>query len=331
MQVSELLGRDLLVGDGLSLHGLGVIPILVENPVHLPNMDLLDEAILKGSVRITETTEAGEVPFLRLVNDGDCPVLLLEGEELVGGKQNRIINTTIVVVPGASLKIPVSCMEAGRWTSRQQEFDSGKAIFRARSRAVHKQNVSFSLHTEGSFRGEQGAVWDEVQLSLSELKAASPTSDFRAGRERVAHRIEEFVEGLRPIDGQVGAIFISQAGILGAELLATEELFGKAYEKIIRSFAFEVLSDQQLKEIPTPLVQQWWEGILRSEASLHPSPGAGDDVRCDSRDLIGSGLIWQGTCLHFSCLPLRTPGESSTKPRTRRASAGERVRRLRNR
>lgn len=156
-----------------------------------------------------------------------------------------------------------------------------------------------------------------------------PISDFQAGREQVAHRIEEFVEGFRPMDGQVGAIFVSQAGILGDELLATEELFGKAYEKIIRSFAFEVLSDQQLKEIPTTLVQQWWEGVLKSEASLHPSPGAGEDVRCDSRDLIGSGLIWQGICLHFSCFPLRTPWESSTKPRTRRASAGERVRRLR--
>jgi hypothetical protein len=224
------------------LRGLGGVPIIAVAAVDLPAIDLLDEAIARRSVRITETTEAGGVPFLRLINEGDRPVLILEGEELVGGKQNRIVNTTMVILPGTALKIPVSCMESGRWADSEEEFDSGKAVFRARSRAVHKQNVSMSLHREGTFRGEQGAVWDEVQLSLSELRAASPTSDFRAGREQVAHRIEEFVEGLRPVDGQIGAIFVSATGIIGAELLGTEELLGKANEKIIRGFAFEVLS-----------------------------------------------------------------------------------------
>lgn len=331
MKVSEMFQTNVSLVDAVFLHGLGVVPILAEGAVDLPAIDLLDEAIAKREVKITETTEAGEVPFLQLINEGDCPVLLLEGEELVGGKQNRIVNTTMIILPGNTIKIPVSCMEAGRWASRKEEFDSGKAIFRARSRAVHKQNVSMSLYREGTFRGEQGAVWDEVQLSLSELKAASPTSDFRAGRERVAHRIEEFVEGLRPVHGQIGAIFVSQAGILGAELLGTEELFGKAYEKIIRSFAFEVLSAKDLEEIPASAAEKWWSGALRAETSLHASPGAGEDIRCDSPNLIGSGLYWHETCVHFSCFPVQRPSGNSTLPKTRRASAGERVRRLRNR
>lgn len=331
MQVTEMLHVKLSPPDAFSLHGLGVVPILADGTVDLPAVDLLDEAIAKRSVRITETSETGEVPFLSLVNEGDRPVLILEGEELVGGKQNRIVNTTMVVLPATSLKIPVSCMEAGRWAERQEELDSGKAIFRARSRAVHKRNVSFSLSREGSFRGEQGAVWDEVSASLHELRAASPTSDFRAGREQVAHRIEEFVQGIQPQKEQIGAVFIAWAGILGAELLGTTELFRRAYEKIIRSFAFEVLSAPDLEEIASVDVEEWWSSILCAELTLHASPGAGEDIRCDGRNLAGSGLYWHGTCVHFSCFPVERSSVDTTVTKTRRASAGERFKRLRNR
>ncbi len=331
MKVSEMLQTRVSLGGAVMLHGLGVLPILGDGTVKLPAVDLLEEAIAKRSVRITETTESGEVPFLSLVNEGDCPVLILEGEELVGGKQNRIVNTSMIIQPGVALKIPVSCMEAGRWASRNEEFHSGEAIFRARSRAVHKQNVSFSLHTEGSFRGEQGAVWDEVQLSLAELNAASPTSDFRAGRAQVAHRIEEFVEGLGPVDGQIGAIFFSRAGVIGAELLGTKELYRKACEKIIRSFAFEVLSDPDLDDTGFDSVEKWWGDALKTEATLHPSPGAGQDMRCSSQNVIGSGLYWHEACVHFSCFPMHRNSEKPAGLKTRRASAGERVRRLRNR
>lgn len=331
MKVSEMLQTRVSLGGAVMLHGLGVLTLLGDGTVKLPAVDLLEEAIGRRSVRITETTESGEVPFLSLVNEGDRPVLILEGEELVGGKQNRIVNTSMIIQPGVALKVPVSCMEAGRWAGRNEEFHSGEAIFRARSRAVHKQNVSFSLHTEGSFRGEQGAVWDEVQLSLSELRAASPTSDFRAGRAQVAQRIEEFVEGLGPVDGQIGAIFFSRTGVIGAELLGTEELYRKACEKIIRSFAFEVLLDPDLDSRGFDSVEKWWSEVLNTEATLHPSPGVGRDIRCSSRNVIGSGLYWHEACVHFSCFPGQRDSEKPAGPKTRRASAGERVRRLKNR
>ncbi|NLI80384.1 MAG: hypothetical protein GX443_01690 [Deltaproteobacteria bacterium] len=331
MKVSDVVQRDMVLAEAVLLHGLGVVPISAGGAVDLPVIDLLDEAMGRGSVRITETTEAGEVPFLLLVNEGERPVLILEGEELVGGKQNRIVNTTLVILPGSVLKIPVSCMEAGRWATRQEQFDSGKAIFRAKSRALHKRNVSMSLAREGSFRGEQGAVWEEVQQSLHELRAASPTSDFRAGREQVAHRIEEFVQGLPPLEGQLGAIFFSQAGVLGAELLGTPDLFARAYGKIIRSFAFEVLSDPPLESIPEGLAAHWWSAVLDTNVSLHASPGVGEDIRCGSGELIGSGLYWRDACVHFSCFPVNKTLKDSMAPRTRRASAGERARRLQNR
>jgi hypothetical protein len=82
-----------------------------------------------------------------------------------------------------------------------------------------------NLRSEGGFRSDQGEVWREVDESLSELRVYSPTANFTEGRERVSHRIEEFVERIRPEENQVGAVFFRPAGVLGAEVLGTWGLF----------------------------------------------------------------------------------------------------------
>jgi len=61
------------------------------------------------------------VPELAVVNDGDIHVLLLDGEELRGAKQNRMLNTTILLKPKSKTIIPVSCTEQGRWNYASAE------------------------------------------------------------------------------------------------------------------------------------------------------------------------------------------------------------------
>jgi hypothetical protein len=112
-------------------YGLGVVELLSEKHPELPAISMLDEAIEKGEVRVGEVSEGGQVPYLTVENTGKVPVLILEGEELVGGKQNRIVNSSILVLAGSIIKIPVSCVESGRWDNRRYDFDLGKAIFRA--------------------------------------------------------------------------------------------------------------------------------------------------------------------------------------------------------
>jgi hypothetical protein len=65
---------------------------------------------------IREKGEAGTVPELLVINEADSPVLLLDGEELIGVKQNRTLNTTILLKEHSRTIIPVSCTEAGRWS-----------------------------------------------------------------------------------------------------------------------------------------------------------------------------------------------------------------------
>ena len=138
--LQDVIPASTSLGHLQRVHGLGVIPIFTEVSPELPVLEPLEKALERGLAKITETSPAGEVPFLKLENAGDCPIIILDGEEVIGGKQNRIVNTTLVIPANCSVKIPVSCIQAGRWRHERADFESAGSVFRARSRAVQKNN-----------------------------------------------------------------------------------------------------------------------------------------------------------------------------------------------
>lgn len=76
---------------------------------------MLDAALTQGSGRVTEVSAGGHIPELRFVNYGDWPVLLLDGEKLIGAKQNRILNLTLLAPAHKTILILVSYVEVGHW------------------------------------------------------------------------------------------------------------------------------------------------------------------------------------------------------------------------
>lgn len=130
MNIGQLVGERMRVEGPIIAQALGMIPLTATNHVdEISPLMLLDEALEKGFALITEAGEEGHVPFLLLCNKGTMPILILDGEELVGGKQNRVVNTTILAPPGCELTIPVACMEQGRWRQNSTAFGPGKRFF----------------------------------------------------------------------------------------------------------------------------------------------------------------------------------------------------------
>ncbi len=109
-EVATLLAT-ILTGEPVTHGTLAVIPLLAPN-LDDPDWLTLEEAGARA--RVTEVSEAGSVPFLKVANGADRPLLLLDGEELIGAKQNRILNTTVLVAAHTEVTIPVSCVEQGR-------------------------------------------------------------------------------------------------------------------------------------------------------------------------------------------------------------------------
>jgi hypothetical protein len=109
------------VGTPVIAANLAMYPLLLPED-SAPGYLTLDEALAAGLASVTEVSESGSVPELLVTNGAKQPVLILDGEELVGTKQNRIVNLTILVAAAQTLRIPVSCVEAGRRVRRSREF-----------------------------------------------------------------------------------------------------------------------------------------------------------------------------------------------------------------
>ena len=111
-------------GYPLKHESIAVFPI-VGDGVRSQEYLLSDEAITSGKALVEETSEGGTVPHLIVTVTADRPVLFLEGEELRGAKQNRILNTSVLAAAAAKTVIPVSCVEQGRWRSRRVTGSGG--------------------------------------------------------------------------------------------------------------------------------------------------------------------------------------------------------------
>jgi hypothetical protein len=145
--------RD-LTPDAPLVHGaLTVIPLLATERSD-PGWLTLAEA--GEAVTIEEVSEGGDVPTLRLTSAADRPVLLLDGEELIGAKQNRVLNTTVLVDAHSRVTIPVSCVEQGRWAYKSTRFAAGDFSLYATVRALKAAKVTASLRASGKHASDRG-------------------------------------------------------------------------------------------------------------------------------------------------------------------------------
>ena len=159
----------------------------------------LDEA-LAGGLQISEVDEAGDVGELAVRNPLDRGVLLYDGEELVGAKQNRILNVSVLLGAGSTARIPVSCVERGRWSWRDRSFRSAGHVAGPELRR-HKAT---SLRTDALARGAaQRTVWAAVDDQLTRVGALSPTAANSDGFDGPRRRHPQPVRALRAGAGPV--------------------------------------------------------------------------------------------------------------------------------
>jgi hypothetical protein len=109
------------VGEPVRYKTLSVFP-LFDGSMTPVEYTLSDEGIGSGAVSVEEVSEDGSVSDLLVEHKGDVRVLFLEGEELVGAKQNRVLNTSVLISAHSKTKIPVSCVERGRWGYKSRKF-----------------------------------------------------------------------------------------------------------------------------------------------------------------------------------------------------------------
>lgn len=306
--ISDALG-GVRIGEPTTYHNLTVFPLLGGGPKSAGYLTL-DEALERQCSVVTEVSEGGSVPELKFVNSGAFPVFLLDGEELVGAKQNRILNLSILVAAGKTLIIPVSCVEAGRWSRRSQHFAAAPRAHYAEGRARKMAQVSASMRATGERRSDQSAVWDDIREKSSSFRVSSETAAMSDIFEQESARLEDYVRPFSAMEDQLGAVFAVGDRVMGFDLFDSSETFRKLFPKLLRSYGLDAL-DRAGREGSEPKgrcssseARAFLEQVGKARLEEFPAVGEGMDIRLSGRNLNGAALVADGRVVHLSAFSM---------------------------
>ncbi len=265
----------------------------------------LDEALAARSLEVTEVNEGGSVPTLRVVNRGDALVFLMAGEHLVGAKQNRVLNASILVAARSELPVPVSCVEAGRWGYRSRQFASGGSASHGQLRRLMSKQAQASYRAGGTPRSDQGAVWSEVSRKLGAMESASPSQALEQAYADHRQRLDDVLAQCAAPAGCSGAVFAFAGRVAGVDLFDRPETLAKLWPKLVRAYAIDALEQAATPAgaVTRETVAGWLRSAARATAEPFKSPGLGYDVRLQGADLVGAGLVVDDHPLHVELFP----------------------------
>jgi hypothetical protein len=261
-----------------------------------------DEALATQSFRVSEISKSGRVPELKVHNNLSQPVLLLDGEALIGAKQNRVLNLSIMVPAQTEMNIPVSCVEAGRWRHVSDTFAAADHAYYARGRAQKVAQVSYAMREFGSRSSDQTAVWSEIAAKSRRMSAASPTAAMAAIYESSRESLDGFVAEMPRQEGQVGAVFSIQGRMAGIDVFDCADTFAKAAPKLMRSYALDALESAPpsvSNDADGDGVRAFLDDIESANVTRFKALGLGEDLRLQGRDFTGAALEVSGHIVHL--------------------------------
>ena len=311
----------LTIGKPSVRHNLTVFPLFDASAPAEADYVPFGPAQRAGQVRITEVSTLGSVPTLSVQTENTC-VLLLDGEELIGAKQNRVVNLTILAAAKTTVAIPVSCVERGRWSSSSPEFRESPQTMYPRGRAKKLMAVSASMMRSGNYHSDQGEVWEDVDVRLAELNTASPTSAMDHVFDRHRASLDEYLQNIAWYDGQVGAAFAINGKAVGIEIFESQSIAREYLPKVIRSYALDAIAQNKqafAREANGAEVEQLIESVCAANARTSKALGLGMDVRIDSSTVTGAALLRDESVVHLSAF-LKSITDSSPQTTDRKGT-----------
>lgn len=293
--------QSVVPGEAQIYRNIAIVPLIAPSDGSF-QYHTLSEALAAWDVAITEVSASGSVPELLVVNRANTAVLLIDGEELAGAKQNRVLNTSILLKEVSETRIPVSCTEQGRWAYASKSFSTSGNVMAYKSRSKKTRSVHTALEACGAPMSDQGEVWDDIAELQHKAGTRSPTSamnDVFKAREEDLRRCEAT---FRPVAGQVGFVSIINGAPAGLDLVSLTTAYAKLHAKLVRSYTLEALLDAKAAEAAPDNVatraREFIDEICKAEACQFPSVGHGTDHRYRGKGLAGAALVHEKEVIH---------------------------------
>lgn len=272
-------------------HGnLTVFPVVAAKSYPTGEFLTLDEGLRSGDVVVIEAgnvqglirrhqvpiarNDGAQVNRLVLVNNSRRPLLLLAGEIVSGGKQDRVIGKDRIVPPESDpVDLSVFCVEPGRWVATSQNFGASEAMYgKGAGGPIHGGAVPMAMMAQPSVRAkamadkDQSQVWAEVRKQQTEMvavevSAAAPGAATEIAQTSSYAKVNENAEVRKQVDAvakpieqnyqslirqlrdrnAVGVVVAVNGRIIWADVFASTDLLEKYWPKLVRSYASEAV------------------------------------------------------------------------------------------
>ena len=280
-------------------HGnLTIFPVVSSNTHDTSEFITLDEGIRSGEVVITEAGRLGglirgphhripvtapQVNSLVLVNNSKHPLILLAGEIVTGGKQDRVVGKDRVI-PAESdpVDLGVFCVERGRWTESSAQFSTMKS-----------QMAQPSVRSKAMVAQDQRQVWESVGAAngavhgalLGGVASPAPSSyaktfDDEKIRKIIAEQAAPLEQSYSSLMKQlrdqhaVGVVVAVGGQLIWADLFASTPLLEKYWPKLVRSYAAEAVTTRTAaKPVSSAEAQQFLDRTEGTRQMIESEPG----------------------------------------------------------
>lgn len=302
--IKNFIGR-IQLGDMQVHDNMAVIPLFLDSNGG-PSYITLKEALDMGTFTVTEVSKGGSVPELKAINKGNIPVILLDGEELAGAKQNRVLNTTVLVAANSEIIIPVSCTEHGRWSYNSSEFRDSDLIMAYNIKRKKARSVMRNVRESGRYASDQKEVWDDIQAMSGNAKVHSSTGAMKDVFESREKDLDDYINAITLMPAQKGIMVMINGALMGFDVLSSDTAYAKLHQKLLKSCAIEALLDRKKKTIvPIPAIAKGFlQDIITCDETKHKSVGLGYDYRFEGKEKVGTALVHEDKVIHMAFFTL---------------------------
>lgn len=307
MQLEDVL-HDVTIGEALVWKNMQVFPLEHPNG-HEPAYALIDDLLSRGEAEITELGDGASVATIAVRNHADMDALILDGTELHGAKQNRMVNITIIVGKHSEAPIPVSCVEQGRWARSSRGFASTNRTVASKLRNRKAHMVAEHLVREKRAATDQGAVWDNVDQYLKRAATDSATMAFSDAYSEREASSTDYVEHLKNLDACGAAVAIN-GELIGLDLVDDPRTFKKLWAMLLRGYAFDAALDAGAKAKPLSKdkVESWLRRTQKQAAIVQQDvAGVGEYGSVTGDGIAGGVASHAGRVVHLALFPATAP------------------------
>lgn len=312
---------EVQLADPQKRENLTIYPLIFPDWRHELDYQLLRDALEDGFLKVTEVGE-GTVPQLMVENLGDVDVLIIDGEQLIGAKQNRMANRSIILAAKTKTQIPVSCMEQGRWHFTSREFKHGdhyspsKVRRHARKHEARHARAGRAASHEMLAKAQRD-VWGEINCYSAELGVDSASGALDDLHESRARDIDAWSKAFSWVDDQVGILAFLGDEPLGMDIIGCHKLYGRFHKRLVTGYIMDALAQRRRRRDASAseeAAKSFLEGVRQARLTEAPTVGAGVYYVL-SGDVMGGELRVRSGLVHLSAFPL-DEGSRRARPST---------------